>query len=48
MEFSSKGLSSQKLNTTAKALGEMREPKQITGCQTVSETKYMVVDFTYV
>jgi hypothetical protein len=48
MEFSSKGLLSQKLNTTAKGLAEMREPKQITGCQTVSETKYMVVDFTYV
>jgi len=48
MEFSSKGLSSQKLNITAIGLAEMREPKQITGCQTASETKYMVVDFTFV
>jgi len=48
MEFSSKGLSSQKLNATAKGLAEMREPKQITGCQTASETKYVVVEITYV
>lgn len=47
-EFSSEGLSSQKLNTTVKGLGEMREPKQIAGRQTLSETKYVVVDFRYV